>query len=271
METTEEQERWNEFGRKRAKAIENDPSGFLFDDVEFPLPYRLGLQEYRDFMSSLGPLEGKKVLDLGCGRGELSVFLAKRGANVTAIDVGVDLIFAVRALARVNNVECKCSNASITNLPLRQNSYDIVVGLAILHHLSQSDLVKALEETHRILKDDALAVFYEPVENSKVFNFVQNLFSVGKGTPYYRPSILQRRSWAKYLAELDDRPLTNQELILAGAKFRTVKIEPYGFLIRLERLMGKKFRNTLMSVDNVLLKMSPLKQLCRFALIEYRK
>jgi 2-polyprenyl-3-methyl-5-hydroxy-6-metoxy-1,4-benzoquinol methylase len=271
METTGEQERWNEFGRKRATAIENDPSRFLIGGDKFPLTYRLGSQEYSDFMSSLGPLEGKKVIDLGCGRGELAVFLAKRGAKVTAIDVGIHLIFAARALARVNNVDCNFSDGSITNLPLKPNNYDIVIGLAILHHLSRSDVVKALEETHRVLKDDGVAVFYEPIENSKVFNFVQNLFPVGKGTPYYRPSIVQRRSWAKYLAALDDRPLTNQELILAGAKFRTVKIEPYGFLIRLERLMGKKFSNTLMAVDNVLLKISPLKQLCRFALIAYRK
>lgn len=102
------------------------------------------------------------------------------------------------------------------------------------------DLKNAMAEVYRVLKDDCVAVFSEPIENSRVFNFIQNLIPVGeRGKEYHRPSILQRRAWARYLETLDDRALTNRELAQAGHQFSSVKFWPYGLLVRLSRLVQK--------------------------------
>jgi len=224
-------------------------------------------------VKSLGPLKGKRVLDLGSGRGKFSVFLAKQGAKTMGVDLGPQLIAGARSLAEINHVDCKFQEANVSDLPFEANSYDIVVGLGILHHLSKSDLKKTLQETHRVLKKNGAAFFCEPVENSKVFDFIQNIFPTGKkNSNYYRPSILQRKAWRQFVETIDERALTNKELVLAGKQFTMVKIRPYGLLIRLQRLIGKyrKILKTVETIDKVLLR-TPLRYLCQTVLVEYRK
>jgi len=142
-----------------------------------------------------------------------------------------------------------------------------------LHHLSDHELLRALQEAHRVLKKGGVAVFLEPVENSKAFNLIQNLFPIGReGNDNYRPSILQRKKWLAYTQAADDRALTNRELISAGAQFEKVTVRAYGFLIRLARLVGGKHRDCWELVDDVLFRaFPPLKHLCRNVLVAYYK
>lgn len=199
--------------------------------------------------------------------------MSKLGAEVTGVDIGPDLVAAAKLLARINHVGCEFKQADIRRLPLSSNSYHVVVGLGVLHHLPEAKVVETLRETHRILKDGGVGVFRETVENSKIFDFIQNLFPVGKrGSSFYRPSMLQRKEWAGHIATRDERAMTFREFLFAGSQFETVNIRPYGFLDRLERLVGKQYRDVLKRVDTALFKnVPPLRYLCRSALVEYRK
>jgi len=203
----------------------------------------------------------------------MAVFLAQRGAKVTGLDIGAALIEAATLIAATNNVECDFQVGDITNLPFESNSYDIVLGSAILHHLSEPDLIKAVQEVHRVLRDGGTAVFSEPVENSRVFDFIQNLFPI-KGRERNRPSILQRKAWKQHLTTLDDRPVTTRELARAGQPFRSVRTRPYGFLMRFARFVAPKsgVRNVLKKVDYTLFRvLPPLRSLCQSVLVEYHK
>jgi 2-polyprenyl-3-methyl-5-hydroxy-6-metoxy-1,4-benzoquinol methylase len=268
-EQSEEQQRWDQYGQDRIDRIKKDPDSFIVNDFQVS-----GLEAVSaDLMDVLHPLTGQKVLELGCGWGNFAVFLAKQGAEVTAVDIGPSLIAASRMLAEVNHVSCDFRQANIVDLPFEADSYDKVVGLMILHHLSRHDLESALHESFRVLKPGGVAVFYEPVENSKAFDFVQNLVPVGsKSGHYHRPSILNRKAWLEYVRALDDRSLTNRELTSAGQHFGTVKIRPYGLLVRISRLIGRKYKRTLAAADRVLLRsIPPLRYLCQTVLVEYRK
>ncbi|MGR3302363.1 MAG: class I SAM-dependent methyltransferase [Candidatus Scalindua sp.] len=267
-EQSKEQVRWNQKGRELIREIQGNPGKFIVDDSRYS-PYQM----HQDLLKSLGSLKGKRVLDLGTGRGKLSVFLAKQGAKTMGVDIGPQLIAGARSLAEVNQVDCDFQEANVSNLPFEANSYDILVGLGILHHLSRSDLKKALQEAHRVLEENGVAFFCEPVENSKVFDFIQNLFPAGKKeSDYYRPSILQRKAWRQFVRNIDDRALTNRELVLAGGQFATVKIRSYGLLIRLQRLIGryKKTLKAIEAIDKVLVR-TPLRYLCQTVLVEYHK
>jgi ubiquinone/menaquinone biosynthesis C-methylase UbiE len=227
-----------------------------------------------EIMRLLGPLEGKRVLELGCGLGRFAVFLAKQGAKVTGVDIGPDLIDAPNAIAKINQVNCEFQTMNLASLPFKSQIYDVVIGIAVLPHLSKSDVSKALSEIHRVLNKDGMAIFLEPVENSKLFNFIQNLFPKGtRETIGYRPSILQRGAWKDYVRLLDDRDMTNRELVSEGKKhFRSVRISPYGFLPRFIGLIGKKHRQTIHRLDEVIFKMfPPLGWLSPSVLVEYRK
>ena len=169
-EHSKEQTRWNQKGQGLIEEIQKHPNRFIVDGSLYS-PYQI----HQDLVKSMGPLKGKRVLDLGSGRGKLSVFLAKQGAKTMGVDLGPQLIAGAKSLAAANQVDCDFQEANVSNLPFEANSYDIVIGLGILHHLSQSDLKKALQETYRVLKKNGVAFFCEPVENSKVFDFIQNM------------------------------------------------------------------------------------------------
>lgn len=264
MPSIREQKRWDEKGVARLTAIDEHPEAFLV--TANPLARQ---NDKGDIMRALGSPAGKDILEVGCGRGELAVYLAKQGARVTAVDVGPMLIASAVRLAGVNDVECDFRVADATSLPSPPDRFDAVVGLAILHHLSEQGAARAFREAYRVVRNGGVCLFYEPVEDSRVFNFLQNLIPAGKpGDGDYRPSLLNRKAWAEYVAHLDQRTLTTRELARAGgAPFRSVEIRRYGFATRLVRLIGKQHRSTLDRVDTVLLRLlPPLRHLCRTAL-----
>lgn len=118
-----------------------------------------------DFSSHLNSVKNLKILDVGCGRGELALALLGRGADyVAGIDISSNYIDD--ALQKARNCEYETSHYSFDvmdahNLGFKDNFFDIVVGTGILHHL---DLHVALTEVERVLKTGGIAIFKEPLE-----------------------------------------------------------------------------------------------------------
>jgi SAM-dependent methyltransferase len=81
------------------------------------------------------------------------------------------------------------------DLQFEDNSFDLVFGDAILHHL---DFVKALDEIKRVLKPHGKMVFTEPLGNNPVGKVVRAL------TPHARTDDEQPLRW-KELAEIKQR------------------------------------------------------------------
>jgi 2-polyprenyl-3-methyl-5-hydroxy-6-metoxy-1,4-benzoquinol methylase len=263
------QDRWNEFGTEAQRKLESNPEKYIVR--ECPIWHK---EMSKKLVELIGPLPGKRILELGCGLGELAVWLTKQGATVVAIDIGSDLIAAAKTLAKINQVDCDFRQGSTVTLPFDSERFDTVIGLGVLHHLSNGEVIKTLDECRRVLKVNGRATFYESVENSKLFNLMQNCFPVGRrGDSDYRPSILQRREWKAYVEALDDRDMTDRELITVGKDvFRNVRVYPYGFLIRLTRIVGEIHHNTLSKVDSLLFKfIPPLRRYSQAVLVEYEK
>jgi ubiquinone/menaquinone biosynthesis C-methylase UbiE len=259
---------WDDYAERDLATLAVDPGRFVVS--RSPHAHKVF---HRDLMAGLGSLPGKEILEIGCGRGAFSVYLAKQGAFVTGIDISSSSVEAARRVAEINGVDCRFVCASATDLPLEADSFDRVVGFAVLHHLpTREDVVDTLRETHRVLRPQGSALFCEPIENSRTFDFIQNLIPRGGGDRGdYRPSILQRRAWGEYLRDSDERRLTERELFEAGSSFRTAEVvRHYGLLDRLWRILGRRWQTRLEAVDAVLLRVAPpLRYLSRDVLIEY--
>lgn len=107
------------------------------------------------------------VLDAGCGHGNYVIDENRRGISWA---VGVDAL----ETAVTNNVcldEIKISN--LTKLPFENNSFDIVVSLWVLEHLSEPE--KVFSEISRVLKPGGVFMFATPNKNFLPLAFAQSL------------------------------------------------------------------------------------------------
>jgi SAM-dependent methyltransferase len=109
----------------------------------------------------LGHVDGRRVLDLGCGAGAGSVALAAAGARVIAIDEDPANVLATREAADRQGVRVETHHGKLADLAfVRAESVDAAVssyGLAAL-----DDIDRVFRQVHRVLREDHPFVFSLP-------------------------------------------------------------------------------------------------------------
>jgi SAM-dependent methyltransferase/uncharacterized protein YbaR (Trm112 family) len=81
---------------------------------------------------------GKCGLDVGCGAGRHSKAASERGAEMVAIDLSTAVDAAYQN--NVKNERVHVIQADIYNLPIKNNSFDFIFSLGVLHHLPDPEL-----------------------------------------------------------------------------------------------------------------------------------
>jgi SAM-dependent methyltransferase len=87
--------------------------------------------------------KNKYILDVGCGTGRWSKYLARLASNIEAIDPSEAVFSAAALLQNEDNV--RISRASVDNIPFEDNSFDFVFSLGVLHHIP--DTQNAMEKS----------------------------------------------------------------------------------------------------------------------------
>jgi len=98
----------------------------------------------------LGPVMGKKILDLGCGTGNYSLELARRGATVTAIDPSREMLALAREKARIEKLEITLVKGEAEKMPFEKKSFDAIVSVTACEFFK--DIEMAVDEMTRVLK-----------------------------------------------------------------------------------------------------------------------
>ena len=105
----------------------------------------------------IGLKEGEAVLEVGCGTGVLSVLSRLKTGNtgkVCGIDIAGKMIAAARKKAEKYGLNIDFRVASIDDLPFPDNSFDVVIGSMMFHHLPVNIKEAGLREINRVLKND---------------------------------------------------------------------------------------------------------------------
>ncbi len=129
--------------------------------------------ENRFILRHMGEMTGKRLLDLGCGAGENSVYFAKKGALCVASDYSPGMVEVARQLATANGVRIEGCTANAMALEFPDNTFDFVYASNLLHHLPSPKL--AIMEMHRVLKPGGKACFWDPLKHNPIINVYRRI------------------------------------------------------------------------------------------------
>jgi len=95
----------------------------------------------REFYDRLDIAPGSRLLDVGCGSGQLALMAAKDGVEVTGVDIAGNLVERARARAQAGGVTARFEEADAEALPFDDASFDVVVSLIGAMFAPRPDLV----------------------------------------------------------------------------------------------------------------------------------
>jgi len=135
----------DEFGNEWLKFSEHS------DDL-----VKKGGEEYFDILNEKIINSKTYALDIGCGTGRWTKYLAAKVGFIEAVDPSNAIFAADQLLGEIKNV--RLSQASIETLPFEDETFDFVMSIGVLHHIP--DTGKALNDCVKKVKKDGYFYVY---------------------------------------------------------------------------------------------------------------
>jgi len=156
--------------------------------------------ENRFILRRMGSLRGLKLLDVGCGLGESSVYFALLGAEVTALDLSPEMVRTACELARFHGTAVTGVVSPGETLSVPDEQFDLVYIANTIHHVTNKRLL--FSEIRRVLRPGGRFFSMDPLA--------------------YNPAINVYRRMATQVRTVDERPLTFGDVKLAREYFTEV-------------------------------------------------
>jgi ubiquinone/menaquinone biosynthesis C-methylase UbiE len=157
--------------------------------------------ENKFILRKMGDLKGKKLLDIGAGLGESSVYFALQGAEVTVVDISPQMVATAVELGRKYGVRLEGIVSSAENLNVPAGTYEIIYAANTIHHVQDRGLF--FRQMSNALKPGGMFFSYDPLAYNPVINIYRRLASEVR-TP-------------------DEAPLTVADIRLARQHFKDVQ------------------------------------------------
>jgi len=147
------------FGHIKNKAVLCPTSLEIFNQYI----HLLQLTALLDFLKFI---KGKIVLDAGCGTGRWEDTLINSGAKyIVGIDISTSMIYNAKK-KEYGNVNLDFIIGSVTDMPIRSNSIDLIWCVTVLQHIIKGDdFERSVEGFIRVLKGNGLVVVLEFLSN----------------------------------------------------------------------------------------------------------
>ena len=124
-----------------------------------------------------------KVLDIGCGAGTNSIFLAKNGFDVTGIDISPHAISTAIERAKEAGVKIKFSVENAFNLKFAKGSFDFIFDRGCFHHIPIEFRNHYVKQNYKLLTDKGRYYMHAFSDSNNWHQ--ENLFSLGKIKSYF--------------------------------------------------------------------------------------
>lgn len=101
---------------------------------------------------------GKRVLEIGCGRGSLSCYFSDAGYQCTLVDISAKVIEVAKNVFKNNKLEAKFQVGDANDLKIADNSFDVIFSIGLLEHFE--DIETPLKEQIRVLDSGGVWLGY---------------------------------------------------------------------------------------------------------------
>lgn len=134
---------------------------YFSNDTFLEMLYDVGqILKRRRILHLAGNVNGKNVLDLGCGVGDSAYVLAKNGRVVTCIDISFNSLRIAKGYLTDDNLEANFLVGDAQYLPFRESCFDVIVCTGVLEHLPNDDI--CVSEMKRVLRHLGLVIITVP-------------------------------------------------------------------------------------------------------------
>jgi tellurite methyltransferase len=100
----------------------------------------------------------RRVLDLGCGAGRHTVFLARQGFEVCGLDIAETGLKNTRDWLTRENLSAELKQGEIEQIPCPDESFDAVVSIYVIYHKTLAGMKRTIAEIRRVLCPGGLAL-----------------------------------------------------------------------------------------------------------------
>jgi len=123
------------------------------------------------------PKDAKKIIELACGTGTLTLLIAKRYENVYGVDFSKEMLKRAIKKAKKDGLRINFSLQDIRNLKFNDNSFDVAIISLALHEIKDDERKMVIEEARRILKEGGRFIIFDLHKpKSTILRFLQKIF-----------------------------------------------------------------------------------------------
>ncbi|MCK4352700.1 class I SAM-dependent methyltransferase [candidate division WOR-3 bacterium] len=210
---------WNERVRIYGHTGWNDKLLYIYDQ-----PLRLRAIEKVLTRAGITIDKHKKILDIGCGIGDLALEFAQKGADVTGVDISVEAIKeAKKRVKEIKDAYALNINfyaTGVEDMKFHSNSFDLITSVTVLQHITEPQIFSAaITNMTRVLKRNGyiLMLEFSPLLVQKI----------KQNSPYI--SVKTRQEWINIFKK--NGCVLIDELYLPQIGIRTLR--RYGYILAL--------------------------------------
>lgn len=119
---------------------------------------QLAFRKHWELFNELIKTEGRKCLEVGCGRGSISSYFSDNGYDCTLLDSSESVLDIARKIFNANGQNASFVCGDTNALPFNEKSFDVVVSIGLLEHFE--DVKKPVSEHIRVLRPGGIFLGY---------------------------------------------------------------------------------------------------------------
>jgi ubiquinone/menaquinone biosynthesis C-methylase UbiE len=180
--------------------------------------------ENQFILSKMGNLAEKKILDIGSGLGESSVYFALQGARVTTTDISPMMVKTALQLATRFGVQLEGIVSTAESLNVPEDYFDFVYIANTIHHVPDRALL--FSQIRRALKPGGSFFSYDPLAYNPVINLYRRMATEVR-TPDESPLTREALEMARsYFSNVGHREFWIATLTLFGKYYLVDRVHP---------------------------------------------